>query len=113
MPMEGKTIPLGNYVSGGVAFAGRYGISKVQISLDNKRTWHDAALKPPLSKWSWSLWSYGWKPSKEGEYTITVRRVDRAGKVRESPSLIGRLLRSFPDGAKGLHSVNVKVGRAG
>jgi len=112
MPMEGKTIPLGNYVIGGVAFAGRYGISKVQVSLDDKKTWHDASLKPPLSQWAWTLWSYNWKPSKAGEYRITVRSVDRAGKVQESPSLIGRLLRSFPDGAKGLHSVNVKAVKA-
>lgn len=113
MPMEGKTIPLGNYVIGGVAFAGRYGISKVQISLDNKKTWHDAAIKPPLSKWSWTVWSYDWRPSKGGDYTITVRGIDRAGKVQESPSLIGTLLRSFPDGAKGLHSVNVRVSKTG
>jgi DMSO/TMAO reductase YedYZ molybdopterin-dependent catalytic subunit len=111
MPMEGKSIPLGNYVIGGVAFAGRYGISRVQISLDNKRTWQDAALKPPLSKWSWTLWSYSWKPSKAGDYTITVRGVDRAGKVQESPSFFGRLFGSFPAGAKGLHSVNVKIRR--
>jgi hypothetical protein len=112
MPMEGKTISLGNYVIGRVAFAGRYGISKVQISLDDKRTWRDAEIKPPLSQWSWTLWRYDWKPSKDGEYTLTVRGIDRAGKVQESPSLLGRLLRSFPDGAKGLHSVVVKVRRA-
>jgi len=109
MPMEGKAIPVGNYVIGGVAFAGRYGISKVQISLDDKKTWHDAAIKPPLSGWSWTLWSYDWKPAKAGDFVITVRGVDRAGKVQESASLIGKLFRSFPDGAKGLHSVNVKV----
>ncbi len=109
MPMGGKTIPLGNYVIGGVAFAGRYGISKVQISFDDKKTWHDTAIKPPLSKWSWSLWRYDWKPLRDGDYTITVRGIDRSGKVQESASLIGRLFGSFPDGAKGLHSVNVKV----
>jgi len=111
MPMDGKKIPLGNYVVGGVAFAGRYGISKVQISLDNKRTWHDAALKPPFSKWSWVIWTYNWEPSQGGEYTITVRGIDREGKVQESPSLLGTLFRSFPDGAKGLHSVSVDVKR--
>lgn len=109
MPMEGKTIPIGHYVIGGVAFAGRYGISKVQISLDDKKTWHDAAIKPPLSEWSWTLWLYDWKPAKAGDFVITVRGIDRAGKVQESASLIGKLFRSFPDGAKGLHSVNVKV----
>jgi hypothetical protein len=75
-------------------------------------TWDDGDSKPPLSKWSWPLWRYDWKPSKEGEYTLTVRGIDGAGKVQESPSLMGKLFRSFPDGAEGLHSVNVKVRRA-
>ena len=111
MPMDGKTVPTGNYVIGGIAFGGRYGISRVQVSTDRKKTWHDAELKPPLSKWSWVLWRYDWRPSGEGEYEITVRAVDRSGKLQESGSLLGKLFRSFPDGAKGLHSVNVNVGR--
>ncbi len=40
---------------------------------------------------------------------ITVRGIDRAGKIQESQTLLGKLFRSFPDGAKGLHSVNVNV----
>lgn len=109
MPMEGKKIPLGNYVIGGIAFAGRYGISRVQVSLDNKKTWHDTELKKPLSQWSWVLWRYDWKPAREGDHTITVRGIDRAGKVQESPSLFGKILGTFPDGAKGLHSVKVSA----
>ena len=111
MPMDGKTVPLGNYVIGGVAFAGRHGISRVQVSLDDKRTWHEAEIKPPLSKWAWVLWRYDWKPAGRGDYTITVRGIDRAGKVQESPSLLGRLFGTFPDGARGFHSVNVRVGQ--
>jgi DMSO/TMAO reductase YedYZ molybdopterin-dependent catalytic subunit len=111
MPMKGKTVRTGNYVIGGVALGGRYGISRVQVSTDHKRTWHEAELKAPLSKWSWVLWRYDWRPSKEGEYEITVRAIDKSGKVQESGSLFGRLLRSFPDGARGLHSVDVKVDR--
>ena len=111
MPMNGKSIPLGNYVIGGIAFGGRYGISRVQVSLDDKSTWHEAELKKPLSRWSWVLWRYDWRPTKAGEYTITVRGIDRSGNVQESPSLFGRLLRSFPNGAKGFHSVDVRVTR--
>lgn len=109
MPMEGKSIPAGNYVIGGIAFAGRYGISRVQISLDRGKTWNDAEIKAPLSKWAWTLWRYDWRPSKEGSYEITVRGIDRAGKIQESKSLVGRVLGAFPDGAKGYHSVNVRV----
>ena len=111
--MNGKMIPLGHYVIGGIAFAGRYGINKVQIFLDNGKTWQEAEMKKPLSKWAWSLWRYDWNPEKEGKYTMKVRGVDLAGKVQESGPLVGRLFRSstFPDGAKGYHSVNVTVKR--
>jgi DMSO/TMAO reductase YedYZ molybdopterin-dependent catalytic subunit len=109
MPMEGRRIPLGNYVIGGIAFGGKHGISRVQVSVDNRKTWQDAEMKPPLSRWSWVLWRYDWKPSGEGEYTIFIRAFDKDGKIQESGTLFGSFLKSFPDGAKGLHSVNIKV----
>ena len=109
MPMNGKTIPLGHYVVGGIAFAGRYGISRVQLSLDGGKTWNEAEMKPPLSRWSWGLWRYDWLPQGTGDFTLKVRGIDRAGKVQESSTLLGRLFNTFPDGAKGLHAVDVTV----
>jgi len=111
MPMEGKKIQLGNYVIGGIAYGGRYGISKVQVSMDGGQNWQDADMKKPLSKWAWVLWSYQWKPTKEDKYSIRVRGFDQSGKVQESDALKGSLFRSraFPDGAKGIHSVNATV----
>jgi len=109
MPMDGKTIDSGNYVIGGIAFAGRHGISRVQVSVDKGKTWNDAELKPPLSRWAWTLWRYDWKPPKKGEYTITVRGIDRKGNLQEPGSFFGKVLRSYPDGAKGYHSVDVIV----
>jgi hypothetical protein len=105
--MRGQTIPLGNYVIGGIAFAGRYGISRVQVSLNRGRTWTDASVKAPLSRWAWSLWEYDWKPQRAGRYTIQVRGIDRSGEIQESASLLARLEGSFPDGATGIHSVDV------
>lgn len=111
MPMAGREIPMEEYVVGGVAFAGRHGISRVQVSTDGQRTWRDAEAKEPLSKWSWVVWRYGWSPLQEGKYTLTVRAFDKAGRIQETPSLFGRVLGTFPDGAKGLHSVTVEVKR--
>ncbi|RJQ14716.1 MAG: hypothetical protein C4560_12135 [Nitrospiraceae bacterium] len=111
MPMDGKTIEQGKYVIGGIAFAGRHGISKVRISLDDGKSWRDAELKPPLSKWSWTLWRYDWDPAKEGEYRITVRAFDRSGNVQEAGSIFGKIFKTFPDGAKGYHTVNVRVAK--
>ena len=111
MPMDGKTIEPGNYVIGGIAFAGRHGISRVQVSIDKGKTWNEAELKPPLSKWAWTLWRYDWNPAKKGEYTIMVRGIDQKGNPQESGSLLGKVLRTFPDGAKGYHSVDVIVAK--
>lgn len=110
MPMNRNKIPIDNYVIGGIAFAGRHGISRVQISLDDGRTWDDAEIKPPFSKWAWTLWRFDWKPVKEGSYTIKVRGINRAGKIQESASLIGDIFNTtYPDGARGQHAVNVLV----
>jgi DMSO/TMAO reductase YedYZ molybdopterin-dependent catalytic subunit len=109
MPMDGGFIPPGNYMVGGIAFAGRYGISKVQVSFDKGQTWKDAHTKAPLSKWSWLLWEYDWKPTGEGKHTIEVRGIDRSGKVQESGSLLGRITGSFPDGSRGIHEAAVTV----
>lgn len=109
MPMNGKTIPPGHYVIGGIAHAGRHGIDEVQVSLDQGKTWHGAELKPPLSRWAWTLWRFDWMPQRAGDFSIQVRARDKGGKLQESSSLFARLTRSFPDGAKGLHGVNVSV----
>ncbi|MGO9378571.1 MAG: molybdopterin-dependent oxidoreductase [Dissulfurispiraceae bacterium] len=109
MPMNGKQIPFGSYVIGGIAFAGRHGISRVQVSLDDGSSWHDAAMKAPLSKWAWALWSYDWQPAKRGSYTLKVRGIDKAGQLQESGSIFSIITRSYPDGSRGIHSVDVRV----
>ena len=109
MPMSGKSVPLGKYMVGGVAFGGRYGISRVQVSVDDGKSWSDAQMKSPLSHWSWSLWEYDWTPQHKGDYNIAVRGFDKSGKVQESTSLFGKVAGSFPSGAKGIHHVDVTV----
>ncbi len=111
MPMAGKTIPLGHYVIGGVAYGGRFGIGRVQVSLDGGESWRDAETKKPLSKWAWTLWRYDWLPSGTGEYTIKVRGIDSSGRVQESGSLLGRIFGTYPNGATGIDSVDVTVGK--
>jgi DMSO/TMAO reductase YedYZ molybdopterin-dependent catalytic subunit len=110
MPMDGNQIPFGQYVMGGIAFGGRHGVSRVQISVDGG-SWQDADLKRPLSKWAWTLWRYAWTPVHEGDFTLRVRAFDRQGKTQESSSLLGDVLGSYPDGARGIQSLQVNVGK--
>ena len=109
MPMDGKEIPFGHYVIGGIAFGGRHGVSRVQVSV-NGEDWQEAEVKPPLSKWAWALWRCDWRPAQEGDFTIRVRAYDRTGNVQESPSLIGRVLGTYPDGALEIQTIHVHAG---
>ena len=89
---------------GGWAFAGNRGISKVEFSHDNGKTWLPAAVKDPLNMNCWQFWSAEWKPPAPGEYTLKVRAYDGTGKLQPAepkPTL--------PDGGQGYHTVRVKA----
>jgi len=89
---------------GGWAFAGSRGISKVEISADDGKTWFPAALKDPLSENCWQFWSAEWKPPAPGSYTLKVRAIDGKNALQAAQSKP-----TLPDGAQGYHTVSVRV----
>jgi DMSO/TMAO reductase YedYZ molybdopterin-dependent catalytic subunit len=98
----GKTVELR-----GMAFGGDRGISKVEISSDDAKTWVDVEISKPGTKLSWSLWSYQWTPDKEGETRLVVRATDGNGQLQ-----ITEYRDQVPDGATGLHRVRARVEKA-
>lgn len=106
MPMAGKTIPAGTYVVGGIAYAGGRGIRQVQVSVDGGGSWHPAELKPPLSKFAWTLWRYQWRDIHKGNYRLKVRAIDGTGKLQESAGFFGS---SYPDGATGIQEISIRA----
>jgi DMSO/TMAO reductase YedYZ molybdopterin-dependent catalytic subunit len=88
----------------GMAFGGDRGISKVEISDDDGKTWDDAEITKPGTKLSWSLWSYHWRPEDEGETKLVVRATDGNGNLQ-----ISEYRDQVPDGATGLHRVRALV----
>ena len=90
---------------GGWAFAGNRGISKVEFSPDNGKTWLPAAVKEPLGENTWQYWSATWTPPKPGDYTVKVRATDGRGMLQpEEPKP------TLPDGGQGYHTVKVHFG---
>jgi DMSO/TMAO reductase YedYZ molybdopterin-dependent catalytic subunit len=92
----------GTFALGGWAFAGNRGISKVEVSADDGKTWFPAAVKDPLGANCWQFWSAEWKPPAKGDYALKVRAFDGSGKpqpVGPKPTL--------PDGGEGYHAVRV------
>jgi DMSO/TMAO reductase YedYZ molybdopterin-dependent catalytic subunit len=86
----------------GVAFAGDRGVSRVEVSVDDEKTWQEAKIDYPGTKLTWVLWSFDWKPPGPGEYKLTVRATDGDGVVQKLEKDRGLF-----SGATGLHKVAV------
>jgi DMSO/TMAO reductase YedYZ molybdopterin-dependent catalytic subunit len=106
-PISGQSLSLVREPAvdlGGVAFAGDRGISKVEVSVDDRRTWQETAIDYQASPLSWSLWSYQWRPSNPGDYMLAVRATDGTGALQ-----VSKRRGVAPSGATGLHTISVHV----
>ena len=88
----------------GMAFGGDKGISKVEVSTDDARTWQQAEINQPGTDISWSLWRYEWTPKSAGETKALVRAYDKFGNQQ-----VSEYRDQVPDGATGLHVVRVLI----
>ena len=89
---------------GGIAFAGRRGISRVEASLDSGATWREARTKPPLGPNTWVQWAMDWDDVSPGSYTVLARATDGTSALQtadEHPPL--------PKGATGYHRAHIQV----
>ena len=103
-PRQGDTLSAGAaHEICGIAFAGERGIVKVEVWLgaDDRAT---TTLRRPLSPYSWVLWNYNWQPRRSGRYVINARAYDATG----TPQIV-EPRPNFPDGATGLHTVEIAV----
>jgi DMSO/TMAO reductase YedYZ molybdopterin-dependent catalytic subunit len=88
----------------GIAFGGPHSISKVELSFDAGRNWNECSLEPPMSPYSWVIWSYQWRPPKRGKFQVVVRATDTRGQVQ-----IAEMVRPQPAGASGYHTIIADV----
>ncbi|MCC6178632.1 MAG: molybdopterin-dependent oxidoreductase [Chloroflexi bacterium] len=103
-PRNRSTLGAGELEVGGVAFAGNRGIVKVEVSLDDGKTWEQAALKQALARNAWNLWAFR-KQVAPGTYTAKVRATDGTGQLQ-----LALNRDPFPDGASGYHTITIRVG---
>ena len=65
----------------GRAWAGRVGISRVEVSVNGGISWSAAELEEPVSPFAWRGWSFAWKATS-GRHTLCVRAADDEGDVQ-------------------------------
>jgi hypothetical protein len=104
VPANRAQVNSGEVALGGVTFAGYRGIQKVEVSLDDGRSWEDALLKPALGQNTWNLWVLK-KQLDPGTYMVKVRAVDGNDDVQTD-----READPLPEGATGYHSILLRVG---
>ena len=104
VPQNRATLQPGEVALAGVTFAGDRGIDKVEVSLDDGKSWLEAQLKPALSHNAWNLWVLR-TDAQVGTYPIKVRATDGSGELQSA-----QVRDPLPDGATGYHSVLLRVG---
>src|SRR5438552_3609651 len=90
----------------GIAYGGDRGISRVELSFDDGKTWNDAEIHYTGGDLAWSLWKMhaGWTPTGPGDYIIAVRATDGEGDVQEWEAD-----RSPFSGVTGFHKIVVYI----
>jgi DMSO/TMAO reductase YedYZ molybdopterin-dependent catalytic subunit len=66
----------------GIAFSGYGSVNKMEISLDDGKSWTAAELGEDHGAYSFRAWSYSWIPPKPGRYVLAARATDGKGNVQ-------------------------------
>src|SRR5437763_3307143 len=88
----------------GMAYGGDRGVSRVELSFDDGKSWLDAEIYYTGGDLAWSLWKTAWMPDAAGDYILVVRATDGEGDVQEWEED-----RGWFSGVTGFHQILVHV----
>lgn len=66
----------------GIAFSGDGPVTKVEISVDDGKTWAMASLGEGHGPHAFRTWEFRWPPPGPGRYVLAVRATDAKGQVQ-------------------------------
>jgi DMSO/TMAO reductase YedYZ molybdopterin-dependent catalytic subunit len=102
VPFNGEQVEAGSVPIAGVAWAPDRGVRGVEVQVDDG-PWLPATLSAPISKATWVQWLFRWDATP-GSHRVSVRAIDGTGEVQTDLTS-----RPAPDGARGHHTISVKV----
>ncbi len=87
-PANNQQVQVGQPVEiSGVAWDGGYGLSSVEVSVDNGNVWQAARLGPDLGRFAFRSWTYPFTPQTPGKHTIMAKASNVIGQT-QAESLI-------------------------
>jgi DMSO/TMAO reductase YedYZ molybdopterin-dependent catalytic subunit len=102
VPRDGASVPAGETVVAGVAWAPTRGIDRVEVRVDGG-SWQECELTEPLSPDAWVQWRTRAQVTAPSQ-TIEVRATDSTGATQTETTAPPR-----PDGAQGWHTITVRT----
>ena len=81
-PSRGDLVGTGSHIVRGVAWSGEGSVTRVEVSADDNRTWHEASVQDAQSPYAWHNWEYIWEATYPGYYLIRARATDSQGNVQ-------------------------------
>lgn len=86
-PSQDRVVRRGSVVIEGVAWTGEGRVAKVDVSLDEGRTWQSAEFLREDVPYAWRHWRFLWQARESGLYTILSRATDDSGQTQPMTSL--------------------------
>src|SRR5262249_13629373 len=83
-PAQGEIVPVkSTHRISGAAWTGEAEITKVEVSTDGGKGWHEAALLDKKGAHAWRLWEYlGKTPEQPARVTLMARATDSRGHAQ-------------------------------
>jgi hypothetical protein len=79
-PVQNERLPGGFIIILGATYAGKADVERVEVSMDNGKTWNLATFIVPHEPFAWRQWQYVWEVTATGEHTILSRATDSEGR---------------------------------
>lgn len=81
VPEDGAEVAAGPLTIRGYAFAGEHDVARVEVSIDDGRTWRAAKLAAARSRWAWRRWTLT-VDAPPGPLTVRARAWDTTGATQ-------------------------------
>ena len=85
-PGEGETVRVGPVAIQGVAWGGEEKVVKVEVSMDDGKTWEPARLLGEDLPYAWRQWQFVWNTRVGGMFSVLCRATNSHGDMQPARS---------------------------